>query len=270
MLNLRQCRLVCDKNLIAATIKCLHCRHTDEISLIKANENWKSRRYISSQLSKGQKNEDSDTSGSIQSKYKRFRAEEFSEIFDVEKERQHQREQTVPDHSSEVNLKSKYVNVKAAIICKHFLYIYICIGGIRGVFDIDSLVEVLRKEGAEDIFVCSVPTELKYVDYLVVCSGRSHRHLTAIAEFVRYMYKVKRHSDDTLPKIEGKKSHEWMALDLGNIALHILAPKIRTSYDLESLWAIGVEYDRVFNKPEDPLIELFEKHSTLLADIKKL
>uniref|UniRef100_D3TRF4 Mitochondrial assembly of ribosomal large subunit protein 1 n=1 Tax=Glossina morsitans morsitans TaxID=37546 RepID=D3TRF4_GLOMM len=248
MLNLRQCRLVCDKNLIAATIKCLHCRHTDEISLIKANENWKSRRYISSQLSKGQKNEDSDTSGSIQSKYKRFRAEEFSEIFDVEKERQHQREQTVPDHSSQVNLKR----------------------GIRGVFDIDSLVEVLRKEGAEDIFVCSVPTELKYVDYLVVCSGRSHRHLTAIAEFVRYMYKVKRHSDDTLPKIEGKKSHEWMALDLGNIALHILAPKIRTSYDLESLWAIGVEYDRVFNKPEDPLIELFEKHSTLLADIKKL
>uniref|UniRef100_A0A1A9V5Y6 Mitochondrial assembly of ribosomal large subunit protein 1 n=1 Tax=Glossina austeni TaxID=7395 RepID=A0A1A9V5Y6_GLOAU len=241
MLNLRQCRLVCDKNLIAATIKCLHFRLTDEIPLIKAKKNSKSRRHISSQLSKGQKNEGSDASGSIQNKYKRFPAGEFSEIFDVEKERQQQREQTVPDHR-----------------------------GIRGVFDIDSLVEVLRKEGAEDIFVCSVPKELKYVDYLVVCSGRSHRHLTAIAEFVRYMYKVKRYSDDILPKIEGKESHEWMALDLGNIALHILAPKIRMSYDLESLWAIGVEYDREFNKPEDPLVDLFEKHSTLLADIKKL
>ncbi|KAL9906246.1 mitochondrial assembly of ribosomal large subunit protein 1 [Glossina fuscipes] len=248
MLNLRECRLVRDKNLIAATIKCLYFKHADEIPVTKSKENWKSKRYISSQLSKGQKNNGCDTSGSIQNKYKIFRAEEFSEIFDVEKERQHQREQTVPDHSSEVNLKR----------------------GIRGVFDIDSLVEVLRKEGAEDIFVCSVPMELKYVDYLVVCSGRSRRHLTAIAEFVRYMYKVKRHSDDTLPKIEGKESHEWMALDLGNIALHILAPKVRISYDLESLWAIGAEYDREFNKPQDPLVELFEKHSTLLADLKKL
>ncbi|KAI9581374.1 hypothetical protein GQX74_012699 [Glossina fuscipes] len=270
MLNLRECRLVRDKNLIAATIKCLYFKHADEIPVTKSKENWKSKRYISSQLSKGQKNNGCDTSGSIQNKYKIFRAEEFSEIFDVEKERQHQREQTVPDHSSEVNLKSKYVNIKEAIICKHFLYVYIYIGGIRGVFDIDSLVEVLRKEGAEDIFVCSVPMELKYVDYLVVCSGRSRRHLTAIAEFVRYMYKVKRHSDDTLPKIEGKESHEWMALDLGNIALHILAPKVRISYDLESLWAIGAEYDREFNKPQDPLVELFEKHSTLLADLKKL
>ena len=89
-----------------------------------------------------------------------------------------------------------------------------------------------------------------------------------MAEFVRRMYKIKRRKGDILPKIEGEKSRDWMAMDLGNIALHIFSPIARESYDLESLWAIGVEYDREYNKPQDPLVELFEKHSTLLADIK--
>lgn len=130
------------------------------------------------------------------------------------------------------------------------------------------MVDVLRRENAEDIFVCSVPKDFKYVDYLAVCSGRSYRHMLAMAEFVRRMYKIKRQKGDILPKIEGEKSRDWMAMDLGNIALHIFSPTARESYDLESLWAIGVEYDREFNKPQDPLVELFEKHSTLLADIK--
>lgn len=129
-------------------------------------------------------------------------------------------------------------------------------------------MDVLRKENAEDIFVCTVPKELKYVDYMVICSGRSYRHMLATAEFVRRVFKVKRQKGDILPKIEGEKSSEWMAMDLGNIALHIFSPKARENYDLESLWAIGVEFDREFNKPQDPLVELFERHSTLLADIK--
>lgn len=129
-------------------------------------------------------------------------------------------------------------------------------------------MDVLRKENAEDIFVCSVPKELKYVDYMVVCSGRSYRHMLATAEFVRRVYKMKRQKGDVLPRIEGEKSRDWMAMDLGNIALHIFSPTTRESYDLESLWAIGMEYDKEFNKPQDPLVELFEKHSTLLADIK--
>lgn len=131
-------------------------------------------------------------------------------------------------------------------------------------------MDVLRKESAEDIFVCSVPKDLKYVDHMVICSGRSYRHMLATAEFVRRVFKMKRQKGDVLPKIEGEKSRDWMAMDLGNIALHIFSPKARETYDLESLWAIGVEYDREYNKPQDPLVELFERHSTLLADIKPL
>uniref|UniRef100_A0A1A9WEC1 Mitochondrial assembly of ribosomal large subunit protein 1 n=1 Tax=Glossina brevipalpis TaxID=37001 RepID=A0A1A9WEC1_9MUSC len=257
-LSLQSFRLIRDKNLFATTVKYFHCKSTDEISLNETKKISKSKKseYISSKLQKESKQEDtsSNVAGSIQQKYKTFREEEFSEIFDVEEERQHQKEQriqdvqNVQDECLELNLESTW--------------------GIRGVYDVDSLVEVLRKEGAEDIFVCSVPKQLKYVDYFVVCSGRSRRHIMAIAEFVRFVYKKVRNVDDIIPKIEGKGDNDWMALDLGNIALHVLSPKIRKSYDLESLWAVGVEYDREFNKPQDPLVELFEKKSILLADIK--
>lgn len=95
------------------------------------------------------------------------------------------------------------------------LFFY-CPGGEEGVFDIEDLVELLRKDKAQNIFVTKVPKELGYVDYLVVVTGRSPRHMTALATFVRKAYKLKRHETDLIPKIEGAKSNDWMALDLGN------------------------------------------------------
>lgn len=89
-------------------------------------------------------------------------------------------------------------------------------GGVNGVFEIEDLVEVLRRENADDIFVCTVPKELKYVDYMCVVTGRSQRHRAALAQFVRKLFKIKRQRGDILPKIEGEKSKTWMALDLGD------------------------------------------------------
>ncbi len=94
---------------------------------------------------------------------------------------------------------------------------YLFAGGVTGVFEIEDLVDVLRRENAEDIFVCTVPKELKYVDYMCVVTGRSQRHRIALAQLVRKLFKIKRHSDDVLPKIEGEQSKTWMAIDLGSI-----------------------------------------------------
>ncbi|XP_037043960.1 mitochondrial assembly of ribosomal large subunit protein 1 [Bradysia coprophila] len=139
--------------------------------------------------------------------------------------------------------------------------------GATGVFEIEDLVEVLRRENAVNIFVCTVPKHLKYVDYLCVVSGRSHRHRLALAQFVRKLFKIKRHRGDVLPKIEGEKSKTWMALDLGNIALHILSENARHQYDIESLWSVGREFDLECNKPADDVVELLENHTLFLKDL---
>lgn len=140
-------------------------------------------------------------------------------------------------------------------------------GGIRGVFDIEELVEVLQRDNANDIFVCEVPRQLKYVDYICVVTARSPRHMKAIAEFVRKMYKMKRAKTDLVPRLEGKGSEDWFALDLGNIALHILSIEARQKYDIEQLWSVGAEFDAETNKPDDEAVQMYERHSRYLSDL---
>lgn len=89
------------------------------------------------------------------------------------------------------------------------------LGGANGVFEIEDLVELLQRENCKDIFVASVPKDIRYVDYICTVSGRNKRHILGIAEFVRKVYKKKCFKSDHIPRIEGKESDEWMALDLG-------------------------------------------------------
>ncbi|XP_075212149.1 ribosomal silencing factor RsfS-like protein, 312 [Lycorma delicatula] len=140
--------------------------------------------------------------------------------------------------------------------------------GVSGVFDIEDLVKVLQRENAKDIFVVSLPSYLRYVDYIVVVTGRSLKHMLGLAEFVRRLYKIKRNKTDLIPKLEGETSKDWHAIDLGNIALHIMNKKARIQYDLESLWALGKEFDEKSNTPSDPLAEILKKHSISLDDFQ--
>ncbi|KAF7285036.1 hypothetical protein GWI33_012344 [Rhynchophorus ferrugineus] len=139
--------------------------------------------------------------------------------------------------------------------------------GKSGVFDIEDLVEALRKENSEHIFVANVPKQIKYVDYIVVVSGRSQKHMQAIAYFIRHLYKQKRNKGDLLPKIEGENSQDWIAMDLGNIALHVFSKKARIVYDLDTLWSVGSKYDDEYNKKEQ-ISEMLSKYSTPLSEFQ--
>ncbi|GLH00535.1 Uncharacterized protein GBIM_06885 [Gryllus bimaculatus] len=140
--------------------------------------------------------------------------------------------------------------------------------GKDGVFDIEHLVDLLQQEQAQHIFVLKIPEEVRYVNYLVIVSGKSVRHMIALAEFVKLVYKKKRNDSDRIPKVEGEDSSHWIAMDLGNIALHIFSATARKTYDLESLWSVGAEYDELSRKPEDPVLEILQKHSVYLRDLE--
>lgn len=201
--------------------------------------------------------------GSIANKYQVFRDVDATVILDVEEERQLQLQQNLDGEAEpeEPQPSNALPSVFNGINLQR---------GKTGVYDIDDLVTVLRLNNVENIFVCSVSQEIKYVDYICVVTGMSFRHMRGIAEFVRKIFKMKRNPTDIIPKIEGENSRDWMALDLGNIALHIFSEQAREQYDLESLWAVGAKYDRECNKPAEPLVELFERHSVYLNDLKPL
>jgi len=190
--------------------------------------------------------------GNIGSKYQVFRDEDAEIIMDVNEERlkyasglQQSEELTAEDSFHGLNLQR----------------------GKTGVFEIEDLVSVLKRENAESLFVATVPPEFKYVDYICIVSGKSHRHMLAIAQFVRRVFKQKMHKDDIIPKLEGASSNEWMALDLGNIALHVFSREARGVYDVDSLWSVGPQFDNECIK-EDPVVEMLQKHSIYLRDLQ--
>lgn len=114
--------------------------------------------------------------------------------------------------------------------------------GVTGVFDVEELVDLLRGENAKDVVTIQIPEHLNYVDYMVIVSCKSKRHINSLAEVTRQIYNKKKFRKDNTTIIEGKES-DWIAMDLGNIALHIMSPEMREAYDLESLWTVGAEFD---------------------------
>ncbi|XP_003699310.1 ribosomal silencing factor RsfS-like protein, 312 [Megachile rotundata] len=139
--------------------------------------------------------------------------------------------------------------------------------GTSGVFEIEDLVSLLRKDNAKNIFVASVPPELSYVDYIVVVSGTSNKHMQALAAFILKVYKLKRHKTDFIPRIEGKDSKQWIAMDLGNIAVHIFSKSARPVYDLETLWSVGPDYD---DKSRGTTEDIMEQYNAFLSDLEPL
>ncbi|XP_041473740.1 uncharacterized protein LOC121422643 [Lytechinus variegatus] len=114
---------------------------------------------------------------------------------------------------------------------------------MKFVFSIDDLASILREENAQDICVINIPKEKQYVDYFVVVTGRSPRHLKAMALHINQQYKTKKSKEDPYVLVEGENTDDWICIDFGNIVLHLMSEETREFYELEKLWTLGPEYD---------------------------
>lgn len=73
-------------------------------------------------------------------------------------------------------------------------------------------------------------------DTLVVASGTSDRHVRSIAE--RVVEKAKAAGFRPLG-VEGQKTGEWVLVDLRDVVVHVMLPRVRELYGLEKLWAVS-------------------------------
>lgn len=73
------------------------------------------------------------------------------------------------------------------------------------------------------------------MDYLVVGSGTSNRHVKSLAD--RVIEKAKEAGSRPLG-IEGQDTGDWVLVDLGDVVVHIMLPATRDFYDLERLWNV--------------------------------
>jgi ribosome-associated protein len=69
---------------------------------------------------------------------------------------------------------------------------------------------------------------------MIVASGRSARHVSALADHVAR--KLKDAGVDKV-RIEGMPNADWVLIDAGDIIVHIFRPEVREFYNLERIWA---------------------------------
>ena len=72
---------------------------------------------------------------------------------------------------------------------------------------------------------------------MVIASGRSHRHVNAIAEHLEERLKL---GGMRPAGIEGKRHADWVLLDAGDVIVHIFRPEVRAFYNLEKMWAVPI------------------------------
>jgi len=90
---------------------------------------------------------------------------------------------------------------------------------------------------AVDITVLDVRHLTTVTDSMVVASGRSDRHVRAIAGAVVEQSKK---AGFRPIGVEGERSGEWVLVDLGDIVVHVMLPRVREFYNLEKLWDMPV------------------------------
>lgn len=97
----------------------------------------------------------------------------------------------------------------------------------------DVVTAALDDMKAVDVAVLDVRGLTDIADTMIVASGTSDRHVRSIAD--RVVERVKAAGWRPLG-IEGGREGEWVLVDLSDVILHVMLPRIRELYGLEHLW----------------------------------
>ena len=88
---------------------------------------------------------------------------------------------------------------------------------------------------AVDPVVLDVRELSSVMDWLIVASGTSSRHVKSLADNI--MMRAKQQGLHPLG-VEGQRVGEWVLVDFGDVVVHVMQPAARRFYDLERLWSV--------------------------------
>lgn len=101
----------------------------------------------------------------------------------------------------------------------------------------------LEESKAEDVVSIDITGKSALGDHMVIASGRSNRHVTAICDHLLRDLKA---AGEGSAKVEGLSIGDWVLIDTGDIIIHVFRPEVREFYNIEKMWmAPEVDEDTV-------------------------
>ena len=106
---------------------------------------------------------------------------------------------------------------------------------------LETVLASLEDSKAENSISIDIAGKSALGDYMVVTSGRSHRHVGAIAD---HLSKDLKHAGLGPVRVEGLPHCDWVLIDIGDIIIHIFRPEVRDFYNIEKMWSAEPYSDR--------------------------
>ncbi|MCB9983955.1 MAG: ribosome silencing factor [Rhodospirillales bacterium] len=100
--------------------------------------------------------------------------------------------------------------------------------------ELKSLIEQsLDADKAEDIVSIKLDEQTGLADYMIIASGTSSRHVSALTDKI-----LKRLALNGIKSVhvEGKDRSDWVAIDAGDVIIHLFRPEVRSFYNIEKMW----------------------------------
>jgi ribosome-associated protein len=106
-----------------------------------------------------------------------------------------------------------------------------------------SLEELILKrlddDKAQEIVHIDLKGKSSVADSMIVASGRSTRHVGALAD---HLLRALKDAGYGRARVEGLPHCDWVLIDAGDVVIHLFRPEVRAFYNIEKIWSVDAPH----------------------------
>lgn len=104
-----------------------------------------------------------------------------------------------------------------------------------------NITEGIQKKKGKRITIANLTKLEAICSYFVICEGTSNTQITAVTDSI--LEHVRENAGEKPFATDGLENATWVAIDYGDVIVHIFSPEARAYYDLEHLWSDAILTD---------------------------
>jgi ribosome-associated protein len=97
------------------------------------------------------------------------------------------------------------------------------------------ILHQLGEDQAQETISIPLAGKSSIADHMVIASGRSTRHVSAIAD--KLAQRIKQEAGRSV-RVEGLPNADWVLIDAGDVIVHLFRPEVRAFYNIEKIWSV--------------------------------